>query len=126
MKKIFLLAAILLSTQAQAARLQCDLENVDPKNQTHYHFTLDVNEKRVKVAEGYSSIARLDVGDGVPVTMNWEVGIVASSHYQESNPERYSTNLRLNRHSLRLSVFTIIGGTERLYKGQCYESDPKF
>ena len=126
MKKYLLLAALLVTANAQAARLQCDLENTDPKNLTHYHFTLDVNDKRVKVAEGYSSIHNLDVGDGVPVTMNWESGIVASTHYQESNPERYSTNIRLNRHSLRLSAFMIIAGTEYLFKGQCYQSDPKF
>ena len=127
MKKIFLLAAILLSTQAQAVRLQCDLENISPTNATLKIFTLDINDKRVKVVSGYSGVHDLDFGEGLPITKSWEAGIVASNVFTETAKTLgASDNLTLNRHSLRLGLFTKTEESEYFAKGQCYESDPKF
>lgn len=128
MKKIFLLAAILLSTQAQAARLQCDLEDTNPKNQAHYIFTLEVTEKLAKVVEGRSGVIPFDVSEGWPIVSNHEAGILAVNNgpLPKLDPNRYGADLNLNRHSLRLSVYSRIADVERFYKGQCYESDPKF
>ena len=121
MKKIFLLAAILLSTQAQAVRLHCDMEG---KTKDHYHFTIDVNDNRLKMAEGYSGIPMLDLGDGVPITSSWESGIIASGRDPDDEGDRI--NLRLSRHSLRFSIDATYSGADFKRTGQCYESDPKF
>ena len=127
MKKIFLLAAILLSTQAQAVRLQCDLEDTNPKNQSHTAFTLELADQRARVVAGHSRIISLDTNSrGYAITLVSEAGIVAEDDGPLTDSERYGGDLTLNRHSLRLSVYSRIADTERFYKGQCYESDPKF
>ena len=128
MKKYLLLAALLVTANAQAARLQCDLEDTSPTNQTLYVFTLEVTNKMVKVVDGRSGVIALDMGDGWPVTVNGESGIIAVDNgpLTQSSPDRYASDLTLNRHSLRVAAYSKIAGKEHFWKGQCYQSDPKF
>ena len=137
MKRIFLLAAILLSTQAQAARLQCDIDqgrtaNAGRPDETetpqmgHGFLVLDINDERVLIENGQSGYLAPD--DALPIQRSTEAGIAAwlvDGDYEHS--------LELSRTSLKLTLTWSLAGftkksprTDIYYKGQCYESDPKF
>ena len=127
MKKYFLLAALLATANAQAARLQCDLEPINPKLAALQIFTLEITDERVRVVEGNSGVYDLDHGEGLLITRNHEAGIVATNvNTETAKLLNQADDLWLNRHSLRLGISSWEGKSVSFSKGQCYLSDPKF